>query len=289
MRGIRLASGWLAAVVVAGVVWCSPAAAQERIESSLRAWADIDVYSGDLVFEGAKVTALTPVLRGELELSSLQLGLDLPFAMGATSFDSDLIDNGSGFGVQLENPTLHLDYIVEHKPSRASVGVALAIPTGDGDIDGSDDSEVAAAAAASASVLGRGLWNAWWYVDGAWGLVVPASFESVGDGYEAGFDAAFAYFIPRESGADNHALLQLGPRVAAVLANLVLGARVKGVFMFDDGFGDDQAQFSLEPYAELRLPIVWLGLGFNLPLDEPAGFGDGAGMWSLRFSGGVHF
>jgi hypothetical protein len=51
------------------------------LDSSIRAWVETNVYSGDLLFEGAQVMSVTPVVRAELELSSLQLGPDLPCAL----------------------------------------------------------------------------------------------------------------------------------------------------------------------------------------------------------------
>ena len=130
MLGFR--SQWVCVLVLsAWVALGSRASAQERLDSSVRAWADVDFYSGDLLFEGTTVTSVTPVLRGEVELSSLQLGLDLPLALGITSYDSDLLGgasvDASGTGLRFGNPTLHADYVLEDKPTRGAIGLALAI------------------------------------------------------------------------------------------------------------------------------------------------------------------
>jgi hypothetical protein len=293
---LRLRSQWTCALVL--VTWAvigSPASAQERLDSSIRAWAEIDIYRGDLLFPGTKVTSVTPVLRGEVELSSFQFGLDLPLALGVTSFDSELLQdtplNGGGTGARFGNPTLHADFLLEQKPLRFAAGLAFAISTGDNAGDRSTAGAVAADASATAGALGRGFWNAWWYLTDEWALVAPASLEYDGEEYELGVDAALAWFIPRESSRDNQGIFQLGAHAAAVLAPAVIGLRLTNVVMLDDRFlDDDQLQLSVEPYVELRLPVVWLGLGINVPLDEPLGiFGDGLDYWALRLSGGASF
>jgi hypothetical protein len=180
---------------------------------------------------------------------------------------------------------LHADYVVEQAPWRLSAGVAFAIAT-----SGADDGGSAADAAATSGAFARGLWNAWWYITNAWALVVPASLEHDTDTYELGADAALAWFLPRDDRRDNQGTFQLGGHAAAVAGMGVFGLRLNGVLMLDDGFlGEDRFQLSAEPYLELRLPIVWLGLGLNVPLDKPLGVFDGLDYWALRVSGGASF
>ncbi|HMI91142.1 MAG TPA: hypothetical protein VK509_07250, partial [Polyangiales bacterium] len=90
---------------------------------------------------------------------------------------------------------------------------------------------------------------------------------------------------------ENQGVFQLAVRAAMVEGPAVLGLRLQGVLGLDDGLiGEDEFQSSAELFAELRVPILWLGAGALIVLDEPLGvFGDGADMWSLRLSGGVAF
>jgi hypothetical protein len=292
---LRIRTGFAAALALVGCALCSsPAYAQERIESSIRAWADINFFFGDLVYQSpnSDLTAVTPVLRGEIELSSWQIGLDLPFSLGFLDVTAPgTAIEMSGSGAQLSNPTLHLDYVKESSSLRAQVGFGLAIPTDDGaagDID-----ELAANLAGIAGAYSRGMWNAWWYIPDTWTLFVPAGVESANSERELGIDGALAWFLPRGDNADNFGTFQLGVHAAMVSKPAVFGVRLQGVFLIDDAFvlgSDDKFQSSAELYAELRFPIVWVGAGLNACLDEPLSvFGDDPNVWSLRISGGASF
>ena len=278
--------GLAGALALCAVV--KPAAAQERLDSSIRAWADIVIYSGEVFGPGIEATAVTPVLRAELELSSWQLGLDLPMAFGDVEIGGQLIANeGSGAAARLANPTLHFDYVLEPKPLRLSLGVALAIPT-TGDDD--DPDSRGASLLAAAAIFARGWMNQWWYLEDTWSLLAPMAVDFVSDDYELGLEGALAWFLPRGEGSENEGAFQISGRAGAVAGPALLGVRLQGVLFTDMGVADDDFQSSVELFAELRaLPILWLGAGFLFALDEPLGFGDGLGMWGLRVSGGVSF
>jgi hypothetical protein len=66
MRRLALGLGCALCVMAAA----AGAAAQERLDSSIRAWGDIAFYSGDVGLEGSDLTAITPVLRAEPSASS---------------------------------------------------------------------------------------------------------------------------------------------------------------------------------------------------------------------------
>jgi hypothetical protein len=293
---IRL--GLACMVMVWGVA--AGAAAQERLDSSIRAWADVAFYTGDIAGDVGDITVFTPVLRGEVELSSWQLGLDLPFAFARADLGVDAIagasliapsdETGSGFGGRLGDPTLHFDYVVETSAVRGAVGLAVAVPTSDSTAP-TDYDEAAGRIGEAVGTYSRGLWNVWWFLPDVWSLVVPASVEHVTSEHEIGLEGALAWLLPRAERADNQGLFQVALRAAMVEDPAVVGLRLQGVLGLDDRLlGEDNFQSSAELFAELRLPILWLGAGALIVLDEPLGiFGDGADMWSLRLSGGVGF
>lgn len=292
MLRLRAVSGFALALIVCALS-ASHVSAQERVDSSIRAWADINFFFGDSVFQNpnSDLTAVTPVLRGEIELSSWQLGLDLPFAIGWVDVNTVGGAVMSGSGAQLADPTLHFDYVMEKSSLRATVGVGLAIPTDDG-AAGPDIDDVAAYVAGIAGAYSRGLWNAWWYAPDTWTLFVPASVESSNSERELGLEGALAWFLPRGDNEDNYGTFELGVHAALVSKPAVVGVRLQGVFLIDNGFGfaNDKFQSSAELYAEFRFPIVWIGAGLNACLDEPLSvFGDDPNVWSLRISGGASF
>jgi hypothetical protein len=266
------------------------AAAQERLDSSFRAWGDIAFYSGDFAFDEMNVTAITPVLRAELELSSWQLGLDLPFAFASVDVVTGASVEENGFGGRLGDPTLHVDYLTETGALRGTVGLAVAIPTSDSSV-GVDADEIAGRFAEVIGAYSRGLWNMWWYLPDVWTLIVPASLEHANSERELGVEGALAWLLPRSEARENQGVLQIAVRAAMVEDLTVVGLRLQGVLGIEDGLlGNDNFQSSAELFAELRLPIVWLGAGLLVVLDEPLGvLGDGADMWNLRVSAGVHF
>ncbi|HMI92548.1 MAG TPA: hypothetical protein VK509_14335, partial [Polyangiales bacterium] len=131
MRRFRLGSLcllWICGLAASG-------AAQERLDSSIRAWGDVGFYTGDLAFDRGEVTAITPVLRAELERSSWQVGVDLPLAFARADVGVDAVasasliapsnETSSGFGGRLADPTLHFDYVAETRTLRGTVGFAL--------------------------------------------------------------------------------------------------------------------------------------------------------------------
>ena len=288
-----------------------------------------DLYSEDDVFLNhvSQVMSLTPVLRAELELgasrgiapalrggassgiapalrggASLQIGLDLPFAFGGVSTWAALLEpinpqpsDGTSSGdsndvARLGNVTWHADYLLEAAPWRVAAGFAFAISTtaARNANDGGRDAGYASAVAGSEA---RGLWNAWWYAAGAWGLVLPASVELDTDDYELGAETALAWLIRRGKHRDNEGIFQLGGHAAALLLPFALGVRVTGVQALDRRvIGEQRFQLSVEGYAELRVPLAWFGLGVNIPLDKPLGWLEaGDELWALRLSGGASY
>ncbi len=276
-------------VAIAWGLMAARASAQERLDSSARVWADITFYRGTILLEGLEAVSVTPALRAEVELHPLQLGLDIPTAIGVTNVSSDLAPVGSGVGARLLSPTLHLDYLVEQRPLRMAVGLALAVPTNEG--DGGSSSDLAAGAGAFGGLMVRGLWNIWWYLEDAWALIVPASVDSTRDDHELGFEGALAWILPNEDDRENSGVLQLAAHAAAIVDPMLIGVRLASVFTLDRRlFGSDQLQLSTELYTELRLPPGWLAAGLSIPLDEPLGvLGDGAASWGVRVAGGAGF
>jgi hypothetical protein len=294
-----MSSTWVALLALSTLGFGSPALAQERLDSRYRGWLELVVFSGDLyspddwAVNRADVISLTPVLRAELELSPLQVGLDLPFAFGDATFFSTLLNDEPSFErgsiARLGNVTWHADYVWEVAPLRVSAGLAFAISTTK-ERAPRQDGPAASYVAAVAGVEARGLWNAWWYATGAWGLVLPVSAEWDTPDYELGAEGALAWLITRGERA-NQGVLQIGGHGAAVVRPFVLGARVAGVQALDRRvIGEERFQLSVEPYVELRVSPAWFGLGFHFPIDKPLGwFEAGDELWGLELRGGASY
>lgn len=283
---MRLTFGLIGALALCAVA--RPVAAQERLDSSIRAWADIVIYSGDVLLPSLEVTSISPVLQAEVELGSWQLGLDLPMAFGDAQVERGAFTvDASGAAARLANPTLHIDYVIEPNPLRMSLGLALAIPT-TGDDD--DPDALGSALVAAAAAYARGMWNLWWYAPDAWTVFAPIRIDYAGSEFELGLEGALAWYLPRGERQENRGIFQLAGRAGAVAGPALIGVRLQGVLYSDGGLtGSDDFQSAAELFAELRLPILWLGAGALVALDEPLGLGDGAGFWGVRLSGGVGF
>ncbi len=163
------------------------------------------------------------------------------------------------------NPFVAAHYSLNLVAAELSVGAGVAVPIVDAD------------GLSGIPLLMRGGWNAWLYRPDTLTIATPASLDFNIPAFDLRAEGALMLGVPTKDGGDTDFGFQLAGEVAIPAAVIIdLGARLQ---LVSPDF--DEANLSIEPFAQLALGPLLARVGFLINLDSPNSFSDG-GVWGLR-------
>jgi len=208
---------------------------------------------------------------GFMPTESLELGLLVPWTQISGDDDSES---------ELGNLSVHVALVETSAEFRYSLGFRLTPPTASDSFE-SMLINVMGALPSSYQHLGSRF-------PGALTLSTPIHLEG-GQSFVGLVDAEALLLTPTsdELDGDSEVYATVAPGLGGwVSPNVALGFRFPTFLLLTEDAGD-QAQLSVEPFARFILGTHgFLGLRFNMPLDEPLSDAD---MWGLMLGGGGAF
>lgn len=278
--------------------WGPASIGRERVERFVARDVELALWT-DMGFYGGTTSAGTGVARIQTQLFSWTptvgvlgrfadlVGAELVLPMMFGEIDPEILaDRDSDFRVG--NPWLAVYWAPAARLGDVSLlgraGLGVALPGNQA------SSDLAEGANWIMAIGSRGAWNAFWYVDEHWSIVMPAGIEAwLGPnriGYAAA-ELAFAYLVHND--ADDTVAMQLALEGGVEPVEWMrLTLRIAGVGEIDDATDrDDDFQLSIEPRVTLGSGPVYGQIGFLVNVDEPYGVGNDAsdfmpGIWCLR-------
>lgn len=241
------------------------------------------------------VTVVAPIVRASFPVGRFTLEPDIPFVYYDTNLGFALPGGSASSGDSgflVGNLTFAAKYHAREKKADIYVGAGVALPTAR--LDQGDESALSKTVGYTGAFATRGLWNIWWYYPNALTLFVPAGIRYVDrPGIDVGAEVGAGVLINTGSGSsvssDILGALQVGAHIGYASSFFETGLRVKGVRLPGDR-NEDSFQSSLEPYVRGLFEHAFIGAGFLINLDKPAGpLLDTGSIWGFRVEGGARF
>lgn len=240
---------------------------------------------------GFTTTVIAPILRAAFPIGRWTVEPDLPLAYYHVSeLNFGFFTVPADSGLLVGDPSFAAKYHVMNGGVDFYLGPGIALPLAQ--IDDSDLSALAKLQGYAAALATRGLWNFWSYLPNALSLFLPIGVRyAERQGLDVGAEAAvFAHFhVGSGTGGDPVAGAQIGAHVGYASSDVETGVWLRGVRLPGES-GDDHFQGSFEPYVRLLFDRAFVGAGFLVNIDRPAGpLLDTGSFWGLRFEGGTRF
>jgi len=260
--------------------------AQENIQAEVgRVWGELGFYTNSFEPSGDQSAVSFGFGARYRPIEQLELDLTLGFAWAQQSLTVPPGITSENTELNLANPTVGVSFVSFRQRMRFRVGGALALPVG-------NDSDYLAMFFASAM---EGFWDLWLWAPERLGLVAPFRIEGdVSLAVTLFFEAALAAMIDVGDG-DRDTLFDVqlaGGAEFHLSESFVLGLRLQGVYLVNDGIGTDDSTFqaALEPYLRVEFGGGFVFARVMMNLDRPLGFAfDEGRFWGLFVGGGGRF
>lgn len=234
------------------------------------------------------VFVLTPYAQGNFRLArSFELEVKWGFSYGSIEGDfgvPPLVARVDESGVVIANPQIGALW-AHDGPVMIRLGGALVLPL----LDVDDPGQQTAAGLGSAI---RGLHDLWMWSEGFMSLVAPVYFEGGSGSLVWEAEGALGFMIPvrDDAGDDTEFVFQTAGGLGGRVGSMVIGGRLRLVWLMSGPDGGDNAQLSMEPFIRIGSETGYFSARLLLNLDEPFGFAlDEDGVWGLHMGGGFAF